>query len=427
MVDDERRNQSASHYTRLPPTPGLMAVVSLAARVTGCPVAMINVVDGSHQYTVAAHGFDAGTVVPLETSACAGVIARGAPVLIPDVVGNNIESDIAEPVHDAGFRAYAGVPLMGREDLPVATLCVVDTDPHADRDFDLEALKNCAVLAGEALEAARSQRQQPMGEGSGSINISEVAAALDNGEIIPWYMPIVDLQTGEVMAMEALARWIHPDRGVLAPDAFIPLVEHTDLIIDFDLTMLAHAVADLTRWRSTRDDADNVAVAVNFSAHHFYRPDCADRIDKVTSSAGVSPESVILEITETVAVATTALIDAHVIDDLRGRGYTIAFDDIGGNWLPAEHLLRVNVDGLKADRTVGSSLHTPAGRAIARALTALTAELGQFLVIEGIETAEHAHQARIIGAGYGQGYLWSPAKPADVFPVIDTPRPVQAT
>jgi EAL domain-containing protein (putative c-di-GMP-specific phosphodiesterase class I) len=133
----------------------------------------------------------------------------------------------------------------------------------------------------------------------------------------------------------------------------------------------------------------------------------------------VAPESVILEITETVAVPTTALIDAHVIDDLRDRGYVVVFDDIGGNWLPAEHLLSVGVNGLKADRTVGSSLHTPAGRAIARALTALTAELGQFLVIEGIETAEQAHQARIIGARYGQGYLWSPARPAWAFPMLE--------
>ena len=430
MAEDDRRAQSASHYTRIAPSPGLTSVLALAAQVTGCPIAMINVVDGTHQYTVAAHGFDTGIVVPLGMSACAGVIARGAPVIIPDTAGPDVDEAVADPLRGAGFRAYAGIPLLSREDLPVATLCVFDNEPHPVHDFDLATLQHCAVLAGEALDAARSQNSRiatsartPRDRRDADISIGEVAVAIDNGQILPWYMPIVELQTGELTAVEALARWVHPERGVLAADAFIPLVENTDLIIDFDLTMLARAVTDLQRWRSERTDADHIGVAVNFSAHHFYRPDCADRIDKVTTAAGVAPSSVTLEITESVAVPTTALIDAHVIDDLRERGYVVVFDDIGGPWLPAEHLLAIGVNGLKADRTVGSSLHTPTGRAIARALTALTDELGQFLVIEGIETAEQAHQARLVGARYGQGYHWSAAQPADAFPMLPSSRP----
>ena len=427
MAEDDRRAQSASHYTRITPSRGLTSVLALAAQVTGCPIALINVIDGTHQYTVAAHGFDTGIVVPLDMSACAGVIARGTPVVIPDAASPDADEIVADSLRRLGFRAYAGIPLLSRENLPVATLCVLDTTPHPAQDFDLVALQHCAVLAGEALDAARSLSSRiatdgrtPRDHGDAALGIGEVAAAIDNGQIVPWYMPIVDLQTGELTAVEALARWLHPERGVLAADAFIPLVENTDLIIEFDLTMLARAVADLQRWRSERTDADHVGVAVNFSAHHFYRPDCADRIDKVTTAAGVAPGSVTLEITESVAVPTTALIDAHVIDDLRERGYLVVFDDIGGPWLPAEHLLAIGVNGLKADRTVGSSLHTPTGRAIARALTALTAELGQFLVIEGIETAEQAHQARVVGARYGQGYHWSPAQPADAFPMLSS-------
>lgn len=312
--------------------------------------------------------------------------------------------------------------------MPIATLCVLDHVAHQVGDFDLAALHYCAVLAGDALDAARSH-QQRLNTGDGefratpaaALSIGEVVGAVEAGQIVPWYMSIVDLHTGQLVAVEALARWWHPNRGVLAADAFIPLIESTDLIIDFDLAMLALALADLQRWRSSSDGADHVAVAVNFSAHHFYRPDCADKIDKVTAAAGISPDSVMLEITETVAVPTMALIDAHVIDDLRDRGYIVVFDDIGGPWLPAEHLLAIGVNGLKADRTVGSSLHTPTGRAIARALTALAAELGQFLVIEGIETAEHLHQARMIGARYGQGYYWSPAQPADDFLLLTPP------
>lgn len=416
-VDHGRIHLSAQSMS-LPPTPGLAAVVALAARVTGCPIAMINVVDGVHQYTLAAHGFDAGGTVPVARSACAGVIARGAPVLIPDAAGDVPESDIAAPVRAGGFRAYAGIPLTKAGELPAATLCVVDTRPHPSADFDLAALEECAVVAGEALDAADSMRHP--GNAADAVAVSEVADAVDNGEIVPWYMPIIDLQTGELVAMEALARWVHPERGVLSADAFMPLVEHSELIIDFDLAMYRLALADLQRWRRDRSDVDNLAIAVNFSAHHFYRPNCVERIDAVTAAAGVAPEHVAIEITETVAVPTTALIAAHVIDKLRARGFNIVLDDIGGNWLPAEHLLALDLTGLKADRSVGSALHTASGRAIARALSALTTELGQFLVIEGIETAEQARQAREVGARFGQGYFWSQAQPAaNISEVID--------
>ena len=254
MAEDDRRAQSASHYTRITPSRGLTSVLALAAQVTGCPIALINVIDGTHQYTVAAHGFDTGIVVPLDMSACAGVIARGTPVVIPDAASPDADEIVADSLRRLGFRAYAGIPLLSRENLPVATLCVLDTTPHAAQDFDLVALQHCAVLAGEALDAARSlssriatDARTPRDHGDAALGIGEVAAAIDNGQIVPWYMPIVDLQTGELTAVEALARWLHPERGVLAADAFIPLVENTDLIIEFDLTMLARAVADLQR------------------------------------------------------------------------------------------------------------------------------------------------------------------------------------
>ena len=130
MAEDDRRAQSASHYTRITPSLGLTSVLALAAQVTRCPIALINVVDGTHQHTVAAHGFDTGIVVPLSTSACAGVIRRGAPVTILDSASPDAAEDVADPLRRAGFRAYAGIPLLGREDLPVATLCVLDTEPH---------------------------------------------------------------------------------------------------------------------------------------------------------------------------------------------------------------------------------------------------------------------------------------------------------
>lgn len=419
MSENDRRNRSAAHYAHLQPTDSLRAVVHLAATLMRAPVAMINVVDTQSQYTIVAHGAHLDTFrVPASESMCATVVDKGDAVVVLDVTDEHSDGVIVELLRSKGFRSYIGMPILGREGLPVGTLCILDSETRPGGDTDLDILEQCAVLAKQALEVARSARQsgEDLNDTDHAVAIGSVVDAVDLGAIRPWYMPIVDLATNRIYAFEALARWVHPTGQMTYPDAFLPLIENTDYIIDFDLAMLRHALTDLRSWHATQSGANAAAITVNFSAHHFYRRGCVDRIEAVTRDAGASPSSVVLELTETATVPTRALIEANVIDELRDRGYNVILDDLGGDWLPAKHLLNFAFDGYKADRSIGASLDTSVGRSLALAIAELSKRLGTFLVIEGIETAAQADLARELGATYGQGFFWSPAMPASDVP-----------
>ncbi|GAA2057485.1 sensor domain-containing phosphodiesterase [Williamsia deligens] len=422
MADDERRARSAAHYLDLPATDALRAVVDLARRHAGADVAAITIVGGTGHRTLVAVGAEPGeTRVAGADAACLGAIDVPGPVVVADAANHTPITAMTQAMLDAGFASYVAIPLTGREGLPVGSLVIAHTSPLID--LDIPALTQCGLLAQHCLDSARSDDTD-----AHTSTIGDIVDAFTVGDIRPWYMPIVDLTTHRVRAVEALARWAGPERTAPAPDQFIPIIENTDHIIDFDLTMLRHALSDLTAWRRQSSAAQALNITVNFSAHHFYRPDCVARIDGVVRDFDVDPTSIGIEITETAAVPTRELIDANVIDALRSRGYRVMLDDIGGMWLPTPHLLAFTFDGFKADRTIGSSLHTPAGTAVARALTTLTADLGAVLVIEGIETPAQAQQAAHLGAAYGQGYLWSPPRPAaDLLDVVDSINGVPST
>ncbi|MBJ7291856.1 EAL domain-containing protein [Williamsia sp.] len=420
MVEEARRERSAAKYEGLTPSDALQAVVDLAAQAMRVPLAMVNVVGASAQQTIVAHGMElAGTSVPVPESICATVVDDAAPVVIGDVLADTARRDIAKLVEHAGFRSYIGVPIIGREGLPIGTLCVMGLIPLG-ADVDLAALRQYAMLAEQALEVGRSAREILAARDirDSSLTVTDITDAVDSGDIAPWYMPIVDLDTNRLYAAEALARWSRPDGVTTLPDAFLPRIENTELIIDFDLVMLRRSLIDLLRWIETGAAADDLMVTVNFSAHHFYRRGCVDRIDAVVQEVGAEPSSVILEVTETTTVPTRALIDAHVVDALRERGYTVILDDIGGDWLPAKHLLSLAFDGLKADRSIGAALQTSVGHALGSALATLAERLGIYLIIEGIETAEQARLAHEIGVRRGQGFYWSEAVPATGMPEL---------
>lgn len=419
MVEEARRERSAANYEGLAASDALQAVVDLTAQTVRVPLAMVNVIGASTQYTIVAHGMElAGTSVPLSESVCAAVVDDAAPVVIGDVLAETSRRDIAKLIEHAGFRSYVGMPILGREGLPVGTLCVLGLIPLTVDDVDLAALRQYAKLAEQALEVERSGREVLATRDirDSSLTVTDITDAVDSGEIAPWYMPIVDLGTNQLYAVEALARWMRPGGEITLPDAFLPRIENTELIIDFDLAMLRHSLTDLHRWIEIGSAAADLMVTVNFSAHHFYRRGCVERIDAVVQETGGEPTSVILEVTETSTVPTRALIDAHVIDELRARGYTVILDDIGGDWLPAKHLLSLAFDGIKADRSIGGALQTPVGHALGSALATIAERLGIYLIVEGIETAEQARRAYEIGARRGQGFYWSAAVPAADMP-----------
>ncbi|WP_353650661.1 EAL domain-containing protein [Nakamurella sp. A5-74] len=221
--------------------------------------------------------------------------------------------------------------------------------------------------------------------------------------------PIIDLDTGRTVGLEALARWQHPNGEITYPGGFVPLAEDSDLIIDLDKSVMRRAFMDLRRWQRKQPD---LRMSVNLSGRHFDQKDYSSSIVESLVAADVSAESIDLELTESSRLNPQS--SGLQISLLRDVGFRIWLDDVGTGWSALDYLLRLPVNGIKIDRAVSVALGTHVGNAMTRAVTGLAVELDLSTIIEGIETVAQAELARTLGCTLAQGHLWSAAIPASV-------------
>ena len=247
--------------------------------------------------------------------------------------------------------------------------------------------------------------------------IQELGHALARNELSMHYQPIVDLGTGGVVGYEALMRWQHPERGWVPPDVFIPLAEQNRLIVKLGSFALGEATAAATSWdRGVPDLAPYVSV--NLSARQFYDPSLLSVIEEVLASSTLAPERLVLEITEGVALFD---IDAtvSVIERLQQLNVTVAVDDFGTGYSSLSYLARLCPDIIKIDRSfVNPATRDTATERLLDAMIRLAHGLGVVALAEGIETREQLAQLSDLGCEFGQGYLFSPAVPAQEIPAM---------
>jgi EAL domain-containing protein (putative c-di-GMP-specific phosphodiesterase class I) len=241
---------------------------------------------------------------------------------------------------------------------------------------------------------------------------TELRRALDQGELEVHYQPIVDLLTRRTRDMEALVRWRHPQHGLVAPDRFIPLAEDTGLIIPMGLWVLETACRQLRAWRKQCGD-DGLAISVNLSARQFQHPSLVDDIARVLRESGLPPNSLMLEITESIAMRD-AESTANILADLKRLGVRLAIDDFGTGYSSLSYLHRFPIDVLKIDRSfvgrLGSGAHNDV--AIVEAVIALARGLNMEVTAEGIETADQLARLGALGCDNGQGYYFARPRPA---------------
>ena len=405
---EKRRMQSrsAAHYfDDGPASARLQTSVALAARTLGFPTAMINIVDQSMQRVINLVGAGGATLSPREEALCDVVVTTGRPLEVPDARADPRFADLTVLARRE-VGCYLGVPLAGRESFVVGTLCVID---RRGRTVDAEVtsrLVEFGRIVEDQLDLLRRLDEQRI---DGEVAVAELATAISQEQIVPWYQPIVDLPSGRTVGFEALARWQHHSGKMHDPKRFVPLAENTDLIIDLDLLVMRHAVADLRRWQDVNPD---LRVNVNLSSRHFNLDDTAGMIHDTAVKAGVSPEAVDLEITETTRLNPARA--AQILGELREAGFGVWLDDFGTGWSALDYLLRLPISGIKIDRAVSVALGSQLGNALTRAVTGLATELQLVTTIEGIEKAEQATLAYELGCNYAQGYLWSRPTPAHV-------------
>ncbi len=233
---------------------------------------------------------------------------------------------------------------------------------------------------------------------------ADLQQALMGRELVVYYQPIIDLQTDVVVGFEALARWRHPTRGLLAPVSFIPFAEETDLINKIDSYILASACAQVRAWQLEYDVGAELSISVNVSSRRLIDLSLADDIGVVLEEVGLAATSLILEITES-AMMRDAEVAARSVGSLKALGVRVALDDFGTGYSSLSYLERFPIDILKIDRSFVSTIEENQGQGgLAPAIIQLAHTLGHTTIAEGIESQSQVIHLRDIGCQYGQGY-----------------------
>ena len=240
---------------------------------------------------------------------------------------------------------------------------------------------------------------------------TELRQALQRKELRVFYQPILSLADGRIVEFEALIRWVHPERGLLAAGAFVPLAEETGLIVPIGEWVLEQACDQLRNWQQQFPTEPPLAMSVNLSARQFQSATLAEDIEGIARLAGLDPSTLKLEITESVVMkdAESAIATLRA---LKAIGFRLAIDDFGTGYSSLAYLKRFPVDTLKIDRSFVDGLgHDPQDTAIVRSVVALAKSLDLSVTAEGIETpTQQAHLTRL-GCERGQGYLFSKPVP----------------
>lgn len=234
--------------------------------------------------------------------------------------------------------------------------------------------------------------------------------ALANEEFTVVYQPKVGLKSGHTESLEALVRWIHPTRGFVGPDLFVPFAEESGLVHELGRQVLFKACDDAVRWQ-----AMGVVVAVNLSPIQFRNPRLVDEVQQALLRSGLEPRFLELEITES-AVLGDVQTTIRVMRELKALGVRLAIDDFGTGYSNLAHLKHFDVDVLKIDqafvRGEGSSDNQAlSDGAIVEAVIGMARAFDMHVVAEGVESSAHADELRRLGADLGQGYYFS--KPVD--------------
>jgi diguanylate cyclase (GGDEF)-like protein/PAS domain S-box-containing protein len=236
---------------------------------------------------------------------------------------------------------------------------------------------------------------------------TDLRHALERGEFRNFYQPIVALASGDIAGFEALLRWQHPTRGLLAPIEFIPVAEETGLIRELGWWNLREACRQISVWRASFIAHPYLTISVNLSAKQFLQPNLVEDIRKLLVELEVPPEALRLEITESTVMADPSAA-VEMLEKIKSLGIHLAIDDFGTGYSSLSYLHRFPLDTLKIDRSFISGMGDQGeGIEIARTILPMANNLRLDVVAEGIETVQQVSLLKKLQCKYGQGYYFS--------------------
>ena len=295
--------------------------------------------------------------------------------------------------------------------MQVGAFAGIASAPAADvRIPDLLRRADIAIEHAKSARAARPVRFDA-GMERALIAHSEIEQGirygLDHGQFVPFFEPQLDLETGEIVGFEVLARWIHPLSGTILPDTFIPVAEEIGLIGRLSEQVIANALAEAVDWDPT------IKISVNISPIQLTDAWLAQRIVRLLTETGFPADRLVVEITES-SLVTDIDLARSIVTSLKNQGVRLALDDFGTGFSSLSHLRSLPFDVIKIDRSFVANIHSNTeSLAIVRAVTTLASALNVPVCVEGIES-EAAHAAVLgLGCAVGQGWYFGKPMPGE--------------
>jgi diguanylate cyclase (GGDEF)-like protein/PAS domain S-box-containing protein len=310
----------------------------------------------------------------------------------------------------------------GRQIFVRASIGVADNHDDALDADELLCRADIAMYAAKARGRDRFDIFEPHMQAELSARHelhSDLRQALQAGELVLHYQPLIDLNTGAIESFEALLRWNHPTRGLVAPDDFIPIAEETGLIVSIGRHVLREACRQLVEWRLTRPPGDTLSIGVNVSPQQLHDASFLNDVRDALHDTALAPEYLVLELTESTLLSDTTLVQQR-LRALKALGVRLAIDDFGTGYSSLAYLRTFPVDFLKIDRTfVNEVTREPdQGRIMVRSIVGLGHNLSLTVVAEGIEDAHQLDELRAAGCNIGQGYLFARPVPPEEVPEL---------
>jgi diguanylate cyclase (GGDEF)-like protein/PAS domain S-box-containing protein len=239
---------------------------------------------------------------------------------------------------------------------------------------------------------------------------NDLRRAVERGEFVVHYQPIVSLSDNEVRGFEALVRWRHPERGLITPSEFISLAEETGLIIPLGRWVLREACRQMQELLGSSAPGRSLTLSVNLSGKQFMQPDLVAQVKNILRETGLDPRLLQLEITESSVIENTETV-TEMLTQLRAIGVRLSMDDFGTGYSSLSYLHRFPIHTLKIDRSFVSG--GCAESEIVRTIIMLARSMGMDVVAEGVETDEQLASLKELKCEYGQGFLFSRPLDAD--------------
>ena len=365
------------------------------------------------------HAVGDAILIAVSRALAAGVRSRDTVARL----GGDEFALLLDGVRDEGEAVTIAERLIGAFDSPIR---VRDHDVMVSLSIGLGLGGGAQKTSTELLRAADLALYQAKRDGRGrcvafderldSLWIERVEieqamrGAVARGEFANFYQPIVDLHSGDLVGMEALVRWHHPQRGLVGPDVFVALAEEGGEISEIGRWVLEHACRDARGWQ--RLSGSGVVISVNVSARQLQQPGFVREVANALAASGLAPGLLQLEITESLLVEHGQFTHQR-LDELKRLGVRLAIDDFGTGYSSLSYLTQLPVDVLKLDRSFVSALgRDDRADSIVRAIMLLADGLRIDVVAEGIETEQQQDLLRSFGYSRGQGFLYAQPMPA---------------